>query len=220
MKLAKPALALAAIAALTALVGVSAASAAQYKSSASPVSLSGNQNNTIVFSIHGQNLSCTSVILTRNGLATPANEVSGVVVSFSGCTAFGFAAAINMGTCTFNFDTPNAGLTATTDVVCTSNANVTGNATNNGDARILTNVFGSVCEVHLESQNNKGTITFVNNNPVAGDFLVMFALNSLTAEVTQDNGLCPLSGTGVTNTATLNGSMGVTGDGATTVSIG
>ena len=211
MNLTKLALALAAIAALTAFVGVSSASALQYKSSSSPVNLSGNQTNTHKFNVDGSNVSCTSATFSRNGLATPANEVSKYVASYNNCTAFGFAASVNMGTCTYNLDTPNASLEANADLACTSNANVTGNATNNGDARILTNVFGSECEVHVESQNNKGTITIINNFPGPGQVTTIIHTNNLTAEKSKDNGLCPLSGTGTVNNATYNGDTAVSG---------
>ena len=219
MNLTKLALALAAIAALTAFVGVSAASAADYTSSSSPVNLSGNQNTTHKFNVDGSNVSCTSATFTRNGLSTPANEVQGVVATYGNCTAFGFAATVNMGTCTYNFDTPNFFNNANIDVACTSNANITGNATNNGDARIVTNVLGSECEVHVESQNNKGTLTFENNQPSAGDVLAKAAVTGLTAEKTKDNKLCPLSGIGTVNNSTYNGNTGITGDSSITLEV-
>ena len=209
-----------AIAALTAFVGVSAASAAQYKASSSPANLTGNQTNTHKFNVDGSNVSCTGATFTRNGLGTAENEVSLVVASYNNCTAFGFAATVNMGTCTYNFDTPNAGLTANVDIACTSNANVTGNATNNGDARVLTNVFGSECEVHVESQANKTGLSFKNvTEGTDKNVTVNSAVNALTAEKTKDNGLCPLSGTGVTNNATYNGETAVSGQAGVNIEV-
>lgn len=215
-------IALVALTALTAFAPVPTASAVQYKSSATPVDLSGNQNTQNVFSVDFQNVSCTSATFTRKGLATPANEISAVAASYNGCTAFGFAANVTMGTCTYNFDQPDINIIANVDIACTNNANVNGNATNNGDARINASVFGSECEVHIESQNNRGRLDIANDNPVAGDFLLRVSINpgnnggvnALTAERTKDVGLCPLSGVGVQNTATYNGNVGVTGNGA------
>lgn len=212
MKSTKLALALAALAALAAFAGASAASAAQYKSSSSPVNLSGSQAGNQVFNIQGQNVSCTSATFTRNELATPANEVSKVVPTYGNCTTFGFAGSVNMASCAYNFDTPNAGLTANLDLVCTNNATGSGTPVSGaGGVVIIMMVPGGECEVHMVSQNEKGTLTFVNENPVAGDVLVQASVSGLTAQITADNGFCPLTGPGTVNNATYSGEFSLTG---------
>ncbi|HEU5253576.1 MAG TPA: hypothetical protein VFU16_09665 [Solirubrobacterales bacterium] len=215
-------LAITAITALTAFAGVSAASAAQYKSSSSPVNLTGSQASKQVWTVDGQSASCTEATFTKNGLATPANEVLGVVPSYSSCTTFGFGGgSVNMGTCTYNFDTPNAGLTANSDIACGSNTG--GNGTiesGNGPIILIMMVFGGECVVQIASQKDKGTLTFVNNSPVTGDILVKAAFSGLTAVKTVDNGFCPLSGTGTVNNVTYSGEFGVTGPAGVNLEVG
>ena len=222
MKLSKLALAFAAIAALTAFVGVSAASAAQYKSSSSPVNLSGSQNSNQVWTIDGQSATCTSATFAKNGLGTPANEVTGVAASYSNCTTFGFGGgSANMGTCTYNFDTPNAGLTANSDIACTNNTG--GNKTEEGGSGpiiLVMMVLGGECIVQIASQKDKGTLTFVNDNPVTGDVLVKAGFSGLTAVKTVDNGFCPLSGTGTVNNVTYSGEFGLTGPAGVNLEVG
>lgn len=136
----------------------------------------------------------------------PANEIPKLKPIYNGCTAFGLEATVSMGSCTYNFDTPNATYVATVDVVCTSNANVNGNTLpNTGDVRIRASVLGQTCEVHIESQNNKSNVTFEDDNPEPGKVRVVAALTGITAEKVTDNGLCPLNNVGTVNNATYNG---------------
>ncbi|HEU5253581.1 MAG TPA: hypothetical protein VFU16_09690 [Solirubrobacterales bacterium] len=219
MKLTKLTLALVAVLAMSAMMA--SAASANYQSSSSPVDLFGSQNGKHAFKVDGQAVECNVANFTRNGLTTPANTVTTVVASYSNCTAFGFASAsVNMGTCTYRFDaTTGASPPASNiSIVCTNNSNVN-SLPNNGDIRVFSSVFGSECEVHVESQNLKGTLSFLNNTPVAGDVRVVAAVTGLVAEVTKDNGLCPLSGTGVTNNSTYNGNTDVTGNGAITLTV-
>lgn len=220
MKLIKLAPALVAVLAISALTA-SAASAAQYKSSSSPVNLSGSQTSNHVFTIEGQNVSCTSATFAKNGLTTPANEVAKVVPIYSNCTTFGFAGSVNMASCNYNFDTPNAGLTANLDLICSNNSVGSGTPVSGaGGVTIIMMVPGGECEVHMVSQNNKGTLTFVNNNPAAGDVLVKAAVTGLTMQITADNGLCPLSGPGTVNNATYSGEFALTGPLGVNVEVG
>lgn len=226
MKLTKLALALAAVLAMAALMA-SAASALQYKSGATPVNISGAQSNTHTFAVDGQNVTCTNATFNKNGLATPANEVPGVVAAYGNCTVFGLSGSVNMGTCTFNFDNPNAGLNSTFDIACTSNANVNGNATNNGDMRIVAQLNNPndpnnpflLCEVHIESQNNLGTLTFMNDTPLAGRVRVGAGVSNLTAQKTLDGLACPLSGANTVNNATFNGNTDLAGGGGVNLEV-
>ncbi|HEU5253928.1 MAG TPA: hypothetical protein VFU16_11455 [Solirubrobacterales bacterium] len=230
MKLTKIAIALVAVLAMSALTA--SAASANYQSSAATVDLEGNQNGKHAFKVDGQAVECNVAKFTRNGLETPANEVSKVVASYSNCTAFGFAgASVTMGSCTYNFDATTAGPMANVDFACTNNAN-DNEGENTGDARIFSTVFGSECEVHVDSveredpvnkvkgiNTNLSTLNFSNNEPGGGDVRVGAAVTGIVAEKTKDNGLCPLSGTGVTVNATYNGNTDVTGDGAKTISV-
>lgn len=210
MKLTKFALAVVAMMALSALTA-SASSAELYRSTSSPMNLNGSQFPQHEFTIVGQNVYCVGAHFNRNALATPTSELSGVVASYTSCNAFGFAnATVNMGTCTYSFDTP-VELTSTVDIICSSNANVEGNATNNGDIRIFATVFGSECEVHIQNQWNRAFAFWHNNNPTWGDVHVDTELIFIAAEVTKDNGLCPLSGKGVTNNGTYSGGTDLNG---------
>ncbi|HEU5253580.1 MAG TPA: hypothetical protein VFU16_09685 [Solirubrobacterales bacterium] len=212
MKLTKLTLALVAVLAMSAMMA--SAASANYQSSSSPVDLSGSQNGKHAFKVDGQAVECNVANFARKALSTPASEVQNIVANYANCTAFGFAnASVTMGTCTYNFDTVNGiwNFNANIDIACTSNAN-DNEGVNTGDARIFSSVFGSECEVHVESQNNKSELTFLNNTPVSGDVRVVAAVTGLTAQISKDNGVCPLAGTGVTNTATYNGNTDVTGD--------
>lgn len=217
MKLTKIGLALLVALALSALTA-SAATALQYKSSSSPVMLLGTQSAEapLVFKFDNSNVECSGATFEKASLTTPANEITGIDVAFTSCTGFGISVSTNWGTCGFKSGALDANRMANVDIACNSNANVNGNATNNGDIRVYGSIIGNTCEIHIETQNSKSTVTFVNNTPSGGKVRMGLALTGLIAEKTVDNGICQLNGIGVTNNATLNGNIDWSGTGGIT----
>lgn len=214
MKWTKLALACAAVLALSAATA-SVASAKTYNANAANVMLFGTQTFSTkhVLSVDGQNLECTNVNMEVANVASGANVVNPIVATYNGCTIFGFNGNVNVGTCAFTFGEPNITDNvnapnvpmAEMGINCGNNGDVN-NLPNTGDLRLYSTVFGSECEVHIDSQPDRTTVSFTNSTPNTGKVRVHFAVNGLTATKNKDNGLCPLSGLGTTNNVTYKGS--------------
>lgn len=158
-----------------------------------PAELKGAQTSTLVFKIDGQSAQCNTA--TFSGTQNEPAEAIELEATFSNCTAFGFAGAtVAMNTCKFK---PNAN-NSTLGFVCGETP-----------IKIKSSVFGSTCEVQIGESGNtklsKFSASTVNSTPktVSGKF----EITGMTANKTADTGLCPLSGTGNTTNATLNGTI-------------
>ncbi|HEU5252556.1 MAG TPA: hypothetical protein VFU16_04420 [Solirubrobacterales bacterium] len=220
MKYTRIVLALLAVLAVSAFT-TSAASALTYNSSASPAMLFGSQLGKHKLTVDGQNVECNNGNYEVAAVANGATEIPNVVAAYNNCVAFGFTnATMNMGSCTFKFLTPNVtpAIMAKFSIACKNNANETGSP-NNGDIRVFSSVFGSECEVHIESQSEKSTLSFANNTPNMGKVEVDAEITGLVEQNTKDNGLCPLAGIGITNGGTYNGSTALEATGGATIAV-
>ncbi|HEU5251889.1 MAG TPA: hypothetical protein VFU16_01005 [Solirubrobacterales bacterium] len=165
-----------------------------------PAELKGAQTTTLVFKVDGQAAQCNSA--TFSGTQNEPLDAIELEASFSNCTAFGFSGAtVTMNTCKFK---PNAD-TSTNGFICGETP-----------IKIKSSAFGSTCEVQIGESGNtklsKFSASTVNSSPktVSGKF----ELTGMAANKTADTGLCPLSGAGNTNNATLNGTIALEAIGA------
>lgn len=203
MKLTKIAVALVAVLAMSALVASSASAAFQLKTNTAGKNAAmvfGEDNGNHVFKVDGQSVTCTTAVFEKESIALPANTVPGVNASYNGCTAFGFAGAnVKMNNCTYTFNEIN------TQNATNSFSGTVANVCGATPIKVNANVFGSECEVQIGGGGNNASLTNANYNNNATGVTITAAINNITATKTQDNGLCPLSGTGTVNNATYNG---------------
>ena len=206
MKLTKIAIALVVVLAMSAVVASGASAKKLISNAATNVSLSGEDTGkTHKFTVDGQNVTCEKAVFNTGTIALPASTVTANAV-YTNCTAFGFAATVNMGNCHYRINTPTKlaedNYTASVDVICNATANSANNVIN-----VNTNVFGSECSVSIGAQANKNHILIKNETAnVPKDLsLNITVAETITATKNKDNGLCPLSGTGTVNNASYNG---------------
>lgn len=205
MRLTKIAIVLAAVLAMSTGL-TSGASAHTLKSNVSTVSLSGTDTVNNVFTVDGQKVTCSEAKFATGSMAVPANQITMNTVH-TGCTAFGFAGAtVNMGNCHTRFTTPDHfntnEHTSYVDIVC---KDTTGQ---NGGANVInvkSSVFGSTCSVSIGEKTEIAHAWFIR--VLNKQFRLWMTLSNITATKNEDNGLCPLSGTGTVNNATYNGEV-------------
>lgn len=160
-----------------------------------PTTLEGSHEGGNLFTVDGQNVNCNTANVKANAASETTNTLT-VIHLWSSCTAFGFAGAtINPGSCHTIWHLVN-GETANVDVVCTKE----------GDAiTINSKVFGSECNVKIGAQTGLAHIIFFNQTTGGKmEIIAEQTVNKAAANVTADNGLCPLSGTGARNNVALN----------------
>ncbi|HEU5252885.1 MAG TPA: hypothetical protein VFU16_06130 [Solirubrobacterales bacterium] len=211
MKLTKFAIALVAVLALSALVA-SAASANQLTSPGNnSVSLTAIDTGNFVYSVDGQNVTCTESHYATGAMAVPANAITMNAV-YTGCTSFGFAGStVNMGNCHYGFTTPEKintdEYTSKLSIICKDTKNSASNTIN-----INSSVFGSECSISIGETGNEALAHVIIHNTtgnVPKDLTFTTTVTGIRIVKNKDNGLCPLSGTGTVNNGTFNGSLTV-----------
>lgn len=219
MKLTKIAIALVAVLAMSAVMA-SAASALQYKSTSSPVMLHGVQPageaNQHVFTVDKQAVKCNVAEFNKASQTTPANEITGIVATYSNCVAFGFVGAtVNMGNCTYTFKAP----TEVASMEFKSNVALACGAT---PAVVKSSIFGSECEVTVGQAGNENLSESTTHEiTITQDyFWTTHITENITYTVVKDNGVCPLAGTGTRKTGSYNGNTEVEGTEGIGLSIG
>jgi hypothetical protein len=203
-------IALVAVLALCA-VAASAASAAEFKSTTSPVTISGSQEGKHKFTVDGTSVECTNATFLSESTATPAKTVT-VTPTYSECTAFGFAKAkVEMNGCKYEFLQPNASLEGNVAFRCGANK-----------ARVFVSSLGSECEVLIgESGNtNLSKVTYENIAGSPTKVKVLANVTGITAEKTKDTSLCPLKGTGTVTNASYTGNTLTEGNSGIGISVG
>jgi len=186
-----------AVMALAAVFGTASASAAKFTAGKVGAAIEETTLKNHVFTITGSNTECTNISYTG---ATEALESESQMVtpSYSGCTAFGFAATITNTNCTYT-------LTANKTVHIQS----TGGGTCSLTIRV-NNVFAQ-CDVTVGVQNGLASVTYTNG---AGDLVVVVNISKISAKVNESSGLCPLT-VGSHTTASYTGESTVKAAGTT-----
>jgi hypothetical protein len=177
-------LALVAIFAMGAVLA-SAASASNFHAASYPVTISGSQSTTHVFTASGTSVSCEKA--TFSGSASADSSEVTIHPSYSGCTAFGFVGAtVNTEECNYVFHSGNTTNEAeqiyagTTDVVCPAGQSI--------------KISASTCALEVKSQNGLSAVSYDNN--AGGTVTVGANVENIANTVTKDGFLCPLKGTG------------------------
>ena len=204
-------LALVAVLALAA-VAASAASAAEFKSTSSPVTITGSQEGKHKFTVDGASVECSTATFESGSTMTPAKTIT-ITPTYEGCTAFGFAKAkVEMNGCKYEFLQPNASLVGNVAFRCTG-AN---------KARVFVSSFGSECEVLIGEAGNTNlpSVTYENIAGSPTKVKVLANVTGITAEKTKDTVLCPLKGTGTVTNATYSGNTLTEGKGGIGISVG
>ena len=177
-------LALVAVFAMSAVVA-SAASASTFHAAKYPVTLSGSQSSTHVFSASGTSVSCEKA--TFAGEASADSSAVTIHPSYSGCTAFGFVGAtVNTEECNYVF---HSGATTneaeqiyagTTDITCPTGQSI--------------KITASTCALEVKAQTGLSSVSLDNN--ANGTETVGANVEKIANTVTKDGFLCPLKGTG------------------------
>jgi hypothetical protein len=190
-----------AIVAALALSVVASASAAQFKGSTSPVTVSGAQSTTHKFTVEGSAVTCTTATFSSAPTAVPTSEVL-ITPVYKGCTAFGIAGAtVSMNGCQYKF---HSGPPGTVDLICSS-----------GKTVIAVSTFLGKCKVEIPGSNaskNQGLGGVTYTNTPAGKVTVGANVTTITAEVVESTGICPLT-KGTVNNASYSGDTIVEGNG-------
>jgi hypothetical protein len=154
-------LALVAVFAMSAMAASGAQAEQSYHTSATPTTLSGTANSTIILHFPGGgSVECTNASFPGTVVGTAVSEIR-VTPVFTGCVGFGFATTdVSTINCHFLFTTPTAtGSTshAAVHIECT------------GVFIIITPTFfgASLCTVEVGSQTPGGVVDFENKSSSA-----------------------------------------------------
>jgi hypothetical protein len=194
-------------------IAASAASAAEFKATASPVTLLAGQDTTHTLTLDGSAVTCETTTFEETNVTAPSKTVR-ITPAYSGCTTFGFVQnKIEMNGCRYEFLEPNSALVGNVALRC---------PTKETKARLFASVLGSVCEVLFgESGNtNLSKLSYKNEATSPTTVKVTAAVTGITAEKTKDTGICPLKGTGTIHNAEYSGTSTVEGLSGIGVSVG
>lgn len=153
----------AAIAALVAVAALGASTAAAnspgiFEAEAYPVTIKASQTVKHVFKVNSGSTECTAAEF--EGTAAAASGELNVMAKYTGCTAFGGAATVEMRGCEYKFHAGNETAVnvhaGTVDVVSKAGKNC---------ATEPIRVQAATCTVTVGPQNGLGALTFTNLNP-------------------------------------------------------
>jgi len=202
-------LALVAVLALGAVVA-SSASASTFEAESYPVTLTGSQIGTDVFTTNAGTVSCTNA--TYHGSSSAASSTVEVAPTYSGCTAFGFInTPIDVNGCKYLFHSgaKNSAdnYAGTVDIVCPKVETEGGTIHNTSIV-----VTGAGCTVTIGSQSGLSGITFVDNTTASPkkDVTTKIAISQKIA-YTVDAG-CSTTKAGSFTNGSYTGEATVTGD--------
>ncbi|HEX6665458.1 MAG TPA: hypothetical protein VF081_02555 [Solirubrobacterales bacterium] len=180
-------LALVAVLAMSAVVA-SAASAANFMSEGNvEASVEANQSTTHVFSIEGQEVTCTTAQFKTAGLIkSPASSVT-VHPVYTGCTAFGFVGSTVTTTgCDYVLTAPgtveSGKVGGTIEVKCGAGSKIV--------------IVAGTCEVTVAAQSFTKGLTFENVASSPKTMTLKAAVTGIASTKVKDGFLCPLTGTG------------------------
>ncbi|HEU4600151.1 MAG TPA: hypothetical protein VFS26_10400, partial [Solirubrobacterales bacterium] len=185
--------------ALTAFAGASSASATEFHATGG-TALNGVQVNPLVLTNTGQSLTCNTVVVSGSSAASGTSERTRVHPAVSNCTAFEISgAAVNLDGCEYELN-------------ANTNTLVLINCTNGRITVKVSTIFGN-CDLDVPNQNGINNQTFINMGNTGSNTATLTweaNANNITAEVTESNGICPLT-VGHHNNATLTGLVGIMG---------
>ncbi|HET7120643.1 MAG TPA: hypothetical protein VFI17_05280 [Solirubrobacterales bacterium] len=188
--------------ALVAIAGGSQAAAAEFHA-AGGTALNGVQVNIHVLRVTGNTQECNTVSFTGTAPASGTSEIQKLHPSYSNCTAFGFInPTFNTSNCTYEF---RANTNTFNLVECA-----------NGGITISTKTAFGNCGLLIPNQEGINGVSYINMNTAPNRTLTIETNSTnMKANVTEDTGVCPLTGGGMHNTVTytgLTGVMGATGE--------
>lgn len=196
-------LTLVAVLALSAMVASAASAAGQYTAASYPTSGTGHSPaGNDVFKTEGGTVECTATFAAT--LNAPTSKLT-VVPTYTGCKAFGFAAAtVEMDECDYTFETPAKTATshlwtAPVAVDCPAGKEIT--------------VIAGNCEIRIPAQTPGGhaMIQAKTNTPASpDDVTVQATVTGITYTVVKDGFLCPFAGTGERHDGTYTQGVPVT----------
>ncbi|HVQ58618.1 MAG TPA: hypothetical protein VMS60_06885 [Solirubrobacterales bacterium] len=202
-------LALVAVFAMSA-VGASAASAANFMSEGNVEgNVEANQSTTHVFSIEGNDVTCTTAKFVSGVVASPTASVK-VHPTYTGCTAFGFVGSTVTTTgCDYNLTAPGT----------VEGGKVAGNIAVECSAGSKIVIVAGTCEVTVAAQSFTKGLTFENVASTPKTLTLKAAVTGISSTKVKDGFLCPLSGTGAAS-GTYTGNTLVKGfQGATQIGV-
>ncbi len=135
-------------------VSVSSAGADEFTAESFPLLLTGKNDpgTTPVIKVTAGAIECKKT--TSQGTLTGITKTASVTAAFSECTAFGFAATVEMNGCTFLYHLEGGASTnATKDIVCPAGKEITVKAASGGITK---------CIIHVPPQTNLTGITVKN----------------------------------------------------------
>jgi len=184
-----------ALTAVMAVAGVASASASQFTASSTGIGITGGQTTEHVFSVEGSEVTCETAEFTGETEST-ASANQKAHPAYSGCTAFGFAAAeVDTTGCDYNFDANgSAALEGCTNGYITIN---------------VESIFNTRCHVKVHDGEANSAINGISYTDNGGTVTVTAAANNISAEIVTSTGFCPLT-VGTSNTAKYSGSTLVT----------
>jgi len=167
-----------AVMALAAIFGTASASAAKFTAGKVGAKLTTETKVNHVFSVTGSNVECKSIAFEGS---TEALETESQIVhpSYKECTAFGFAATVNVINCKFTLQSNQTVTLKKTDTINKCRITI-----------VVNNVFAQ-CEVEVGEQSIAGAVSYSNG---AGDINVKVNGSANIADtVLKSSGLCPLT---------------------------
>jgi hypothetical protein len=187
-----------AVLATTAFFGSASASASKFTASKTGASLTETTLTKHAYTITGSKVECSEYNIEGKTEALESEQISWIP-SYSGCTAFGFAAQLTNDNCRHisraNGDTIKE--PANIMFACTTTMHVA-------------NAFAH-CMVVVKSQTVTSSASYTNGE---GDVKVKYNSTGMHAEVTESTGLCPLT-VGTHTNATYTGESTIQVSGGT-----
>jgi hypothetical protein len=191
-------LAFIAVAAISMGAATSVVLASELHAAAGPnASIFGTQTTQHVMTIDSGTTKCTQVLfegtVSSQTVGTTTTQELTVTPQYTGCTAFGLAATIDMNGCEYTITgAGQPALTATLDIVC-----------NKTVGKVIEKTAAAGCVITIPPQTVGGHVVFTNIAGAPADVNVSFTLSGIKYE---GHGACPnLTATELTTNGTYTG---------------
>ncbi|HEX7279826.1 MAG TPA: trypsin-like serine protease [Solirubrobacterales bacterium] len=176
-----------------------------FTSSAYPAVVTGsNTKGAEVFTAEAGKVECNSHF---EGTLPGVTTTLALKPAYTGCSAFGFEATMNVEGCTYELHSTEkveANVRRShVDVVCPAGQSI--------------KITASTCKAEIKSQNSLTTAKTTNEG---GKIKITWELTGIAYTVTQDGFLCPFNGTGTKTNATYAGSVVLSTSGGGSIDVG